>query len=644
MPAASENETAANGCMWVHRRQRFARASGMIFERLRLAKPRASTQLKVGGDDLAVASAAETLVTDRHIAEPELPEPEGDHSFGEYEVLSLLGHGGMGDVYKARHKGLDKVFAIKVVHSDLLVDAFALSRFEQEAKAASDLTHVNLVAVYEQGKSDKGAPYIVMDFIDGISLEQIIKTEGFLDVPRALDLSAQLCEALVHAHYKGIVHRDLKPSNILITKNDAGAEIVKVVDFGIAKILERTAGDGNVTGTGEVFGSPSYMSPEQCLGLPITKQSDIYSLGCVMYEMLTGTSPFVGETPMHTMMKSMSEAPLALSKRYRDLNIPPEAESLIFKCLEKETANRYESVDSLLTDLMQIKDELPQILKRRPKKRFGSAVDIALGAIILGALFLNMTIKPFTSEPQKVERTKAPIIPINVNTAVSVPAFRVTVKNPTKPITEVNYRQSAPAYYNFAAPVDVHRLFQNLSMIHAELANSDFSGWQMDNVVIANLNFENADFSNCTLTRVTFKDCTMRGANFRDTKFGSCNFTNSDLADCDFQNTLFGIASTGTSKPSNFISGCDFSNANFSGATIVNTFFEGIFKSCKFDQSKLFNVSFKNSDLREASLTKSSMHGVNVIDSRANSDLNEWLSAQGPLLSDPRVDSPRLSH
>ncbi|MEZ4534078.1 MAG: serine/threonine-protein kinase [Cyanobacteriota/Melainabacteria group bacterium] len=191
---------------------------------------------------------------------PELP-------YG-YELIEKLGEGGMGRVYRVRDLALDKEFAIKILQQDLSKDASALKRFNQEIDAAAALSHANLISIYKHGTTDNGEPYLVMDYLKGPSLAELIEkgTDFAANADRLLDIFIQICEALAHAHENGVIHRDIKPSNIIITKSADGKDLVKIVDFGIARVIEASNREThNLTQTGEVFGSPHYMSPEQCL-------------------------------------------------------------------------------------------------------------------------------------------------------------------------------------------------------------------------------------------------------------------------------------------------------------------------------------------------------------------------------------------
>ncbi len=275
----------------------------------------------------------------------------------DYEVLSLLGQGGMGYVYKVKDKRKNQLVAVKVVRPELATDERALKRFEQEAEAAMGLLHPNLVPVYGQGVTADGAPYLVMEYQEGTPLDKVLKQEKCIEADRAVGIFMQICDALEHAHAKGIVHRDLKPSNIVLTKTKGNCDLVRIVDFGIAKVLAgaESRETFDLTNTGDLFGSPSYMSPEQCMGYRLDARSDVYSLGCVMYEMLSGQPPFVSDNPVQTIVKHLSDIPQRLvGPQASHKDIPATLESLVFRCLEKDPRNRYQSMQQLRADLSNI--------------------------------------------------------------------------------------------------------------------------------------------------------------------------------------------------------------------------------------------------------------------------------------------------
>jgi serine/threonine-protein kinase len=217
-----------------------------------------------------------------------------------YEILDELGQGGMGVVYKAWHRLLERHVAVKMLHQHVAADEKQLLAMRAEARIIADLQHPNIVQVHAFGTTEDGAPYVVMELLEAAPLSDILKNEDRLSIERCLDLTLQMAHALEFAHAKGIVHRDLKPSNVVITRGPDGGDQVKIVDFGIARRYEQSS---TLT---QVVGSPMYMSPGQFLGRRGSIRSDLYSLGCVIHETASGAPPFVGETPIETMRKGLT--------------------------------------------------------------------------------------------------------------------------------------------------------------------------------------------------------------------------------------------------------------------------------------------------------------------------------------------------
>ena len=250
-----------------------------------------------------------------------------------YEFCERIAAGGMGVIFKARHRVLDTFVAVKMMHTTAATTV-SVRRFQQEARTLAKLMHPNLVRLFELGITSSGMPYTVMEFVDGRGLDSLLKERGRLMLPNALNIFSQVCDGLAYVHRQGILHRDMKPSNIMIEHSASDSPKVKLVDFGVAKIIDETAAK-SLTQTGEVIGSPLYMSPEQAKGLALDQRSDIYSLGCVFYEMLTGYPPFNARSAVELIMKQVSEPPKSINSVVAGQKFPNTVESLVGKMLEK---------------------------------------------------------------------------------------------------------------------------------------------------------------------------------------------------------------------------------------------------------------------------------------------------------------------
>jgi len=258
----------------------------------------------------------------------------------------------MGTVYQVKNKKLNREFAIKVLREDISKDKIARKRFQNEVDSASKLTHPNLVTVYGHGLASNDAPYLVMDCLEGESLGVVLGREGRISEDRALDIFIEVAEAMAHAHAKGIIHKDLKPTNIFLTERAPDQEFVKVLDFGIAHDGSSDSNTKVLTTGGDILGTPDYMSPEQCLGFQTNQRSDIYSIGCVLFECLTGKPPFCGENPMQVVAQHLGvqiETTPSYSKLSRNLK------AVVSRCLQKDEQDRYQDANELLSDLQSIK-------------------------------------------------------------------------------------------------------------------------------------------------------------------------------------------------------------------------------------------------------------------------------------------------
>jgi serine/threonine-protein kinase len=286
---------------------------------------------------------------------------------GRYQVGELLGYGGMAEVHRGRDLRLGRDVAIKMLRTDLARDRTFQERFRREAQNAASLNHPAIVAVYDTGEerapTGETVPFIVMEFVNGRTLKEVLAAEGRLMPRRALEITADICAALEFSHRHGIIHRDIKPGNVMLTQTGQ----VKVMDFGIARAL--ASGATTMTQTSAVIGTAQYLSPEQARGEAVDARSDVYATGCVLYELLTGHPPFVGDNPVSVAYQHVREDPLPPSESNRD--VPPDIDAVVLKALAKNRMNRYQSAAEMRGDLLRAAAGRPVLATpvMRPEER-----------------------------------------------------------------------------------------------------------------------------------------------------------------------------------------------------------------------------------------------------------------------------------
>lgn len=382
---------------------------------------------------------------------------------GKYDIIDVIGHGGMGVVYKGRQVLMDRTVAIKMLQSQHIADSMSVKRFHQEGKAASKMNHPHVITVYDFGVTPtSGQPFIVMDYLLGTDLSQIIKDEGQLGVERSLKILAQSTDALDHAHRMGVIHRDLKPSNIMLIDYEDEKDYVKVVDFGVAKLISAGGEQQRLTQMGEVCGSPVYMSPEQCQGLELDSRSDIYSMGIVIYETLTGRLPILGKTMVETMSKHITEAPPRFTEVRPDLYIPERLEAVVFKALSKNRDDRHQSMAELTRDLetaipragksQVLRTDfptMPQSESDKPTSPFAKLTPfhwVAIAAVLLLTVGIGVKLMIDSKRPTpqaivapvKVVEPRAVVPPVDSRPkATTTPTAETTPTTPTTPTAAI---------------------------------------------------------------------------------------------------------------------------------------------------------------------------------------------------------------
>jgi tRNA A-37 threonylcarbamoyl transferase component Bud32 len=299
--------------------------------------------------------------------------------FGNFQVLSRLGSGGMGSVYLAENLAIGKRVALKVIHPDLARNGEVVQRFFNEARAVNRIGNEHIVEVHDHGQTPNGEYFFLMEYIHGRTLGEVIAEQGALPVPRALHISAQLADALAAAHAVSIIHRDLKPDNVMLTTRLGDPDFVKVLDFGLAKMLAEST-EVNLTAQGVVLGTPHYMAPEVCESRKaIDHRADIYSLGVLVFQMMTGRLPFDAASMGGVLIKHVTEPPPAP----RGINpaIPPSVEQIILRCLAKPPEARFQSMDELRQALLDPERYLaggPPVMPAASPSRFAGAVPAEL--------------------------------------------------------------------------------------------------------------------------------------------------------------------------------------------------------------------------------------------------------------------------
>ncbi len=376
-----------------------------------------------------------------------------------YHIMKKLGEGGMGQVYLAEHVKMGRRSAIKVMNPSMVHDPEAVARFNREAANASRISDAHVCAIYDFGETPDGLIYLAMEFVEGEPLTELLAREGALPVVRAADICIQVAAALQAAHDLGIVHRDLKPDNIMLARGRDGADAVKVVDFGIAKAVGGEAGGGGqqVTRTGLVVGTPEFMSPEQLSGDQLDGRSDVYSLGLVLFKMLTGTLPFPGDSVQETMIKRLTDEPLELIEMRPDLHFAPGLQQTIDTALARSPVHRYQSAAKFAHDLAAVvglprtdagaalpstlaDDETERLEPIRARRRSRGPI-VVVAIVALGAVgavvMIGRTVKQARSVPP-ADTTQQVVVPRPVDTASRTPVApprRDPIKPPRAPAT-----------------------------------------------------------------------------------------------------------------------------------------------------------------------------------------------------------------
>lgn len=451
-----------------------------------------SSHQKASADEFMGIPAAEQaapLLVDQDKEESVSPRLASGQRVGNYEIKDLLGRGGMGEVYRARDLSLDRSVALKVLPNEFSSDKRRMLRFKQEAKAVSALNQPNILTIFEFGE-ERDLHFLACELIEGTTLRHQLKAKQ-LELSEILDIAIQVANALEAAHEAGIVHRDIKPENIMIRQRDG---LVKVLDFGLAKLASKSSLVDQPTDTeaptevqfqtvpGSLVGTFKYMSPEQARGQPVDHRSDLWSCGVVIYEMVVGRTPFVGETPGHTIVSVMEKEPEQLSQSAR-IGVPAELQRIVSKSLKKNPEERYQSAKDLLIDLKSLRQEL-EIAGYAPRGRSsvewadsnrsrsklaGRKVVLALAALVVVGL-----VTAFVINWRRQKSVASPALPAPVQRqleySVTVQRFRdgKPYKEPFQLADVINFEEDDRIRLNIRARESGYLYVLNQSPVESE--------------------------------------------------------------------------------------------------------------------------------------------------------------------------------
>lgn len=519
----------------------------------------------------------DSVVQDSTELKTTLPDSEQHIRLAGYHDLHLIAEGTSGVVYCARRDSDNRTVAVKIYRKELMPNAEAVTRFQHEVSTLKRLNHPNIVKILGSGTTDAGQSYLEMENVEGQNLRKILEENGAFSPKRAATVAREVCRALTAAHENGIIHRDLKPSNIILDEQN----IAKVVDFGIAKAVG-TSND-TITEYGSIIGTPAYMSPEQCLNQRVDQRSDVYSLGCTLFELLTSEKAFDAETAMTALAKQINKDRSHLKPILDKHNVPIELQEILTRCLERNPDSRYNSaaeLDHALSGyLLQIQQSPVS------KWQMNTGTQLILCVLALASILVIFETTLFHAR-ESIEADPGHPLPTSnavVGNSGSKEAVKIDIKN----------RQTGAVIFSETAPgltvkkAVQHAAQQQISLAYADLANAQLSQIQLSNIDLQGANLTDANFTQAQLDNDKFDGAILTKANFGQCRFNRCTFRNAkmsssylvqavapytDFRDADLsQSNLVQAHLTNCDLRSAILTGANCSQTEFTGSNITDT-------------------------------------------------------------------------
>lgn len=490
---------------------------------------------------------------------------QGFHNFKQ------LAEGATGIVYAAKSDQDESHVAIKIYKRELISDNDSAKRFQREVKALEKINHPNIAHIITSGQTTSGQAYIVMELVDGASIRTLLETEGVFEPIRAVKVTREICRALEALHAQEIVHRDLKPNNIILDSNN----IAKIVDFGIAKLLN-SSGD-TITQYGAILGTPAYMSPEQCLGQKVDERSDVYSVGCTLFEMLTGVKAFESETAMEALAKQIDEDRSHLEKPLTASGAPKDLKAIILKCLQREPEGRYKNVAELSHDLGAFQLGHPLTFAHKDK------------STVAVHEFKNLNMEKIRPYWQVIACCTgfilaAVIIRFNLESIKHDHTYEPNANRPNEiPFVIRNRKTLEPVYSDPKCFTPKEALLSALKH-HADLQNTDLSGKDLSNCNLDGINLANANLTGSNLSYSSLQNADLHGAVMRNTDLDQANLRKADLS----ASILTGASLNEVSARYASFMGADLSQANLS---------DGNFQDANFRNSNMYVTQLRGTTL-----------------------------------------------